>query len=57
MKQLLNDQVMDQAGTTQLDRPKDIMHANLDLQNEKESEIEKGNLIDYLEIFGDVDDI
>jgi hypothetical protein len=57
MKQLLNDQVMDQAGTTQLDRPKDIMNANLDLQNDRESEIEKGNLMDYLEIFGDEEDM
>lgn len=57
MKQLLNDQVLDQAGTTLLDRPKDIMNANLDLQNDKEREIEKGNLIDYLDIFGEVDDI
>jgi hypothetical protein len=57
MKQLLNDQVMDQAGTTQLDRPKDIMNANLDLQNDRESEIEKGNLMDYLEIFGEDEDM
>ncbi len=57
MKQLLNKEILDQAETTQLDRLTNIMNANLDLQNEKESEIEKGNLIDYLEIFGDVDDI
>ncbi len=55
MKQLLNEEVMDQAGTTQLDQPQKIMNANLDLQNDKESEIEKGNLMDYLEIFGEDD--
>lgn len=53
MKQLLNEEVMDQAGVTQLDRPQKFINANFELQNDKESEIEKGNLMDYLEIYGD----
>ncbi|MDA3880949.1 MAG: hypothetical protein PF436_11220 [Prolixibacteraceae bacterium] len=57
MKQLHNDQLLDQAVTSQFDQQNDFFTTTPDCQNEKESEIEKGNLTDYLEIFGDVDDI
>ncbi|MBN1767955.1 MAG: hypothetical protein JXR50_12445 [Prolixibacteraceae bacterium] len=57
MKQLHNEQVLDQVVTQHPDIQNDLMTATFESQNEKESEIEKGNLSDYLEIFGEVDDI
>lgn len=57
MKQLHDEQILEQSINQRLEQQDDLITSSLEYQNEKESEIEKGNLLDYLEIFGEDNDI
>lgn len=52
MEKLLNDQLLNLNGVYTLDKQTDVMLIENEFINDKQSEIEKGNLQDYLEIFG-----
>ncbi|HOO84690.1 MAG TPA: hypothetical protein PLS94_09010 [Prolixibacteraceae bacterium] len=57
MEKLLNDQM---SGTDVIDYPDqqiNILMTDKEKNRDIESEIEFGNLSDYLEIYGDLDDI
>jgi hypothetical protein len=57
MEKLLNDQMSDLDVLDYSDQRNNIRLGNKEKNKDIESEIEYGNLKDYLEIFGDLDDI
>ena len=57
MKKLLNDQLLNLDGYNQQEQQVDVLLSNKEVTKDLEGEIEKGNLQDYLEIFGDLEDI
>ena len=57
MKKLLNDQLLNLDGYNQQEQQVDVLLSNKEATKDLEGEIEKGNLQDYLEIFGDLEDI
>lgn len=57
MKKLLNDQLLNLDGFDQSEQQIDILIATNERARDLEGEIENGNLQDYLEIFGDLEDI
>ncbi|MGF7139595.1 hypothetical protein [Roseimarinus sediminis] len=57
MEKLLNDQMLNRMSNNAPDQQSDVLVAYHEQVQEKESEIGNGNLQDYLEIFGDIEDI
>lgn len=56
MEKLLNDQMSDLDVLDYSDQRINFLLANQEKNRDMESEIEYGNLKDYLEIFGELDD-
>jgi hypothetical protein len=57
MEKLLNDQMSVMDVLDYPDQRNDIRMTNNEKNRDMESEIEYGNLRDYLEVFGDLDNI
>ncbi|MBN2807397.1 MAG: hypothetical protein JXR22_12140 [Prolixibacteraceae bacterium] len=55
MEKLLNDHLMDYKFFGNMNQPSDVMTCSEMSTELYESEIEKGNLQDYLEIYGELD--
>lgn len=56
MEKLLNDQLLDYNVYGKTSQQTDVMTLNEKSLQMQESEIENGNLQDYLEIYGELDD-
>ena len=56
MENLLNDQLLDYSVYGKTSQQTDVMTLNEKSLQMQESEIENGNLQDYLEIYGELDD-